>query len=105
MANMGSIFISLPAQGEPDISTQVQLVSASNTLSRLIVGPLADFVSPVASYLHSGIWSFPRKQHVSRIAFLTGASLFSVATFAWLLLGIRTQEGLWPLRYVVQGGS
>ncbi|TCD60535.1 putative monocarboxylate transporter mch1 [Steccherinum ochraceum] len=97
MANLGSIFVSLPAKSGADISTQVQLLSASNTLSRLIVGPLADFVSPVASYLHSGIWSFPRKQHVSRIAFLTGAASVSALTFLWLVLTVRTQAGMWFL--------
>ncbi|KAH8106737.1 MFS general substrate transporter [Cristinia sonorae] len=97
MANLGSIFVSLPAKHGADISTQVQLLSASNTLSRLVVGPLADFVSPVASYLHSGVWSFPRKQHVSRIAFLTCAALLSACTYLLLVLGIRSQQAMWPL--------
>jgi len=97
MANLGSIFVSLSPKDGTSVSTQVQLLSATNTLSRLIVGPLADFVSPVASYLHSGIWSFPRKQHVSRIAFLTGAALLSTGTFLWLVIHVRTQEAMWLL--------
>ncbi|CAL1704917.1 unnamed protein product [Somion occarium] len=99
MANLGSIYLSLPSSSgrSPDVSTAVQLLSASNTLTRLSVGSLADAVSPVASYVHSGIWSFPRKQHFSRIAFLFGACVLLAATCAWLEIGIRTREAIWSL--------
>ncbi|KAI0082743.1 MFS general substrate transporter [Panus rudis PR-1116 ss-1] len=99
MANLGSIYMSLPSSSgaSPDVSTAVQLLSASNTFTRLAVGPVADYVSPVASYIHTGVWSFPRKHHVSRIVFLLGACVLLAITFAWLEVGIRTREAIWSL--------
>lgn len=105
MTNLGSIYLSLPASSTAslDVSTQVQLLAASNTLSRLLVGPVADLVSPVAAYVNGGVWSFPRKQHVSRIAFLVGAALIVSLTLLFLEVGIRTREAMWPLRSVSFG--
>ena len=102
MANLGSIYLSLPTSSgaSPDVSTQVQLLSASNTLSRLLVGPVADFLSPVAAYIQGGVWSFPRKQHISRIAFLVGAAFVVSVTLFLLEVGVSTRETMWPLRSV-----
>ncbi|KAI0797721.1 major facilitator superfamily domain-containing protein [Abortiporus biennis] len=105
MANLGSIFLSLPSSSSSnssppsliDVSTQVQVLSASNTLSRLLIGPVADFLSPVAAYLQNGIWSFPRKQHISRMVFLTGAAMLLAMTFFWSEVGIKTREGMWVM--------
>lgn len=100
MTNLGSIYLSLPSSSHrsPDVSTAVQLLSASNTLTRLIAGPLADAVSPVASYVQD-VWTFPRKQHFSRVLFLFGACVLLVITFTWLEIGVRSQEAIWSLRY------
>ncbi len=100
MANLGSIYLSLPTSSaaSPDVSTQVQLLSASNTLSRLLVGPVADFLSPVAAYVHSVVWTFPRKQYISRVAFLLGAALLVSVTLVLLEAGVGTRETMWPLR-------
>jgi hypothetical protein len=110
ISNIGTIILSLPSSSSTsamaaipatDISnsTQVRLLSIANTCSRLLVGPLADFMSPVASYLPSGIRCFPRKHHVSRVAFLSAATFILAVTFFWMEVGIRSQEAVWILRY------
>ncbi len=104
MANLGSIYTSLPSSdlsAPDDVSRQVQLLSLSNTASRLVIGPLADWISPVAAYVNGGIWSFPRKQQITRMVFLTGASILLIATFGWLNVAVRSREALWPLWYVI----
>ena len=102
MTNLGSLYLSLPSSNgrSPDVSTAVQLLSASNTLTRLLVGPFADAVSPVASYVQD-VWTFPRKQHFSRVLFLSGACVLLAFTFVWLEVGIRSREAIWSLRYVI----
>ncbi|OBZ75977.1 putative transporter MCH1 [Grifola frondosa] len=99
IANLGSIVLSLPASSSAtsNVSKQVELLSFFNTMSRLVMGPLADLISPVAAYLHDGVWAFPRKRHTSRIVFLSSACLLLAATFAWLEVGVRSQETIWPL--------
>lgn len=110
ISNIGTIILSLPSSSSTstmaavpttDISnsTQVRLLSLANTCSRLLVGPLADFISPVASYLPSGIRCFPRKHHVSRVAFLSAATFILAITFFWMEVGVRSQEAVWILRY------
>jgi hypothetical protein len=84
-------------------STQVRLLSLANTCSLLLVGPLADFTSPVASYLPSGLRSFPRKHRISRVAFLSAATFLLALTFFWMEIGIRSQETVWILRYDAAG--
>ncbi|KAH8117341.1 MFS general substrate transporter [Phellopilus nigrolimitatus] len=108
IGNIGTIVLSLPSSSPVPsyISTssaasatavQVRLLSLSNTLSRLLVGPLADFVSPVASYLPSGSIYFARKHRISRIAFLSAASALLALTYSWMELCVRSREGLWVL--------
>jgi hypothetical protein len=113
ISNIGTIVLSLPISssssginvlGVPSTdvatSTQVRILSLSNTVSRLLVGPVADFVSPVASYLPNGDRSYPRKHRISRIAFLVGPTILLASTYFWMELGIRSQATLWALRYV-----
>ncbi|TDL27362.1 MFS general substrate transporter [Rickenella mellea] len=108
ISNIGTIVLSLPSKPDRNItsivppiaavtSLQVRLLSISNTVSRLLVGPLADFVSPVALYLPCGTLHYPRKHRISRIAFLSASSLMLLVTFAWMDFTIRTQQGLWAL--------
>ena len=110
ISNIGTIVLSLPtaeAVGSRTLdtstdavtSTQVRLISIANTLSRLISGPLADFTSPVASYLPDGARSYSRKHIVSRVSFLTGSALLLAAAFTVLEMGVRTQSAVWLLRY------
>ncbi|KAI0343109.1 MFS general substrate transporter [Trametopsis cervina] len=118
MANLASIFLSLPSGSETTanttIATQVQLIATANTLSRLLVGPLSDFLSPVASYVRSSgarravaseldspsaeyVYSFPRKQIISRVFFLAIFNALLLATFSFVEGFARTRESLWVL--------
>lgn len=91
LSNMGTIVLSLPSTTSQDnASNQVRILSLSNTLSRIVVGPFADFVSPSGGIV--------RKHRVSRIAFLFAASILLCVTSLWTVVGIRTQEQLWILR-------
>ncbi|KAF9821388.1 hypothetical protein IEO21_00634 [Rhodonia placenta] len=97
-SNIGLVVLSLStASGAQDISRQVQVIAVSDTLTRLLVGPFADIVSPVASYSSGGVWAFPRKPYITRIHFLATASLLFTTTFLWQILAARSQGALWPL--------
>lgn len=90
LSNMGTLVLSLPSTGSVDnTSSQVRILSLSNTFSRIVVGPFADFVSPSGGLV--------RKHRISRIAFLFAASLLLCITASWTVIGIRTQEQLWAL--------
>lgn len=104
ISNIGTIVLSLASQppstiGAPSTdvatATQVQFLSIANTLSRLVVGPLADFVSPTATA--SGTQSISRKRHVSRVAFLFFSVLVLAFTYLWMVLGVKSQVDLWAL--------
>ncbi|KAI0636820.1 MFS general substrate transporter [Trametes polyzona] len=101
VSNLGSIVLSLPSasasNASANVATQVRLLSVFNTLSRLLVGPLADVLAPVASYLDGGVWAFSRRRRLSRVVFAVATALVLAATFAWLELAVRTQEAVWPL--------
>ncbi|PIL24136.1 hypothetical protein GSI_13888 [Ganoderma sinense ZZ0214-1] len=101
VSNLGTIVLSLPPSSPggnttTNVSSQVRLLSFFNTISRLIVGPVADALAPVASRL-DGVWAFSRKRYTSRVVFMLGTSLLLALTFGWLELGVRTQESVWPL--------
>lgn len=104
VSNLGSIVLSLPHASNSGSSTtanvaqQVRLLSFFNTLSRLLVGPLADALAPVASRLDSGVWAFARRRLASRVVFMLVTSVVLAATFVYLELGVRSQEAIWPLR-------
>jgi hypothetical protein len=83
-------------------TTQVRLLSISNTLSRLISGPLADFISPLTSHI-PGDRPPSRKYRVSRVVLLSGTSLLLAGAFVYLELAIRTPDDLWILRYAALG--
>ncbi|KAG2157356.1 MFS general substrate transporter [Suillus clintonianus] len=106
ISNIGTIVLSLASQTSSAImdpstdvatATQVRFLSVANTLSRLVVGPLADFVSPIASHPPSDAQSIPRKRHVSRVAFLFFSILVLALTYSWMVLGVRSQVDLWAL--------
>lgn len=92
-SNMGTICLSLPALSHSVDATitQVRVLSLSNTLSRIFVGPFADFISPSRKVL--------RRHRVSRISFLFAASSLLFATSLWMVTGVRSQTGLWGLRW------
>ncbi|KAJ8593008.1 MFS general substrate transporter [Rhizopogon salebrosus TDB-379] len=106
ISNIGTIALSLPsypsitvaaASTDAVTATQVRLLSAANTLSCLLVGPLADFLSPAALHLPSGAQSIRRKYHVSRISILFFPILVLASTYLWMVAGVRSQEDLWAL--------
>lgn len=109
ISNIGTIVLSLCPEAisgvrslshsaETVTATQVRLISLSNTLSRLLSGPLADFVSPLTS--HDGL-THPQRYRISRVVLLSGISLLLAGTFVYLELAIRTPDGLRILRYVI----
>ena len=103
ISNIGTIVLSLPSSSTPGYSagdnaatsTQVRFLSVANTVSRLLSGPLADYTSPVPEASPAVA---PRKHLISRVAFLTGASVLLIVSFGLLETIIRTREGLWVLR-------
>ncbi|KAI6131925.1 MFS general substrate transporter [Pisolithus thermaeus] len=109
MSNIGTIVLSLPSRyfptgtfgdtpsGDIATSTQIKAISLSNTISRLVVGPLADIVSPIISHLPPGSRGVLRKHLVSRIAFLTFSSSVLICTYLWMVVGVRSQGALWVL--------
>ncbi len=92
---------SLSSSAESVTATQVRLLSISNTLSRLLSGPAADFISPLSSHVAGDRSSRSRSYRISRVVLLSCISLLLAGTFLYLELAIRTPDGLRVLRYVV----
>ncbi|KAH9079449.1 MFS general substrate transporter [Lactarius deliciosus] len=107
ISNIGTIVLSLNSGRTVSIggsssaaaatATQVRLISISNTLSRVVVGPLADLISPVTSRASGDSPSSPQRYRVSRVALLSFVPLLLVGTFLYLELAIRTPGDLWIL--------
>ncbi|GJJ12066.1 hypothetical protein Clacol_006307 [Clathrus columnatus] len=110
MANIGTIALALPTTQGTEITagpfansttvtsvatTQVRLLSFSNTISRITTGPMADFISPVASYLRPGLLVLPRQHKISRVVFLFGSCLLMTISFLWMVFVIQVQEQIW----------
>ena len=111
ISNIGTIVLSLNSErtssiGDPSsaaaaTATQVRLISVSNTLSRVISGPLADLISPVTSRASGELSSSPQRYRISRVALLSLIPLLLAGTFLYLELAIRAPSDLWILRYAV----
>jgi hypothetical protein len=107
ISNIGTIVLSLPPSSSSSginvlgVPSTDSATSTQVTISRLLVGPVADYVSPVASYLPNGDRTYPRKHRVSRIAFLVGSTILLACTYFWMEIGIRSQAAVWALRYVL----
>lgn len=86
--------MSLPSSAETVTATQVRLISISNTLSRLLSGPLADFIAPLTGYIPGDVSTPPRRYRISRVTLLSGASLLLAGTFVYLDLAIRNPDDL-----------
>jgi hypothetical protein len=109
ISNIGTIVLSLNAErissiGDPSsaaaaTATQVRLISISNTLSRVVSGPLADLISPVTSRASGESSSSPQRYRISRVALLSLIPLLLAGTFLYLELAIRVPDDLWILRY------
>ncbi|KAF5365701.1 hypothetical protein D9758_003255 [Tetrapyrgos nigripes] len=103
-SNVGTMVLSLPSSTlrstitvENTASIQVKMLSIANTLSRLLVGPFADFLSPANEYPTQSF----RKHWISRIAFLSFAAIMLSATCLWMLVYVQIQQDLWVLRFGV----
>jgi hypothetical protein len=112
ISNIGTIVAALPSSTSAEVISdassamlntprQVRLISIANTLTRILVGPLADYVSPVASYLPNGTVVRARKHRISRVFFPCLSAIILVLTFLWTSFGITTQSGLFILRCVL----
>lgn len=110
ISNLGTIVLSLPPNMPADYprstssdhatSEQVRLLSFFNTLSRIVIGPLADFVSPVALCSAAGGLVYPRDHRVSRVIFLTLPALLLGFIFVWMEFGVVSRETVRTLRFV-----
>ncbi|KAJ6630679.1 MFS general substrate transporter [Mycena sp. CBHHK59/15] len=102
MSNVGTIVLSLPSVSATVSSEnsntasllQVKILAISNTVTRLLAGPIADFLSPAPSSV-SG--TLPRKHYISRIVFLVGAAAVLGFTFLWMEFYVRAQADIWVL--------
>ncbi|KAF9453242.1 MFS general substrate transporter [Macrolepiota fuliginosa MF-IS2] len=106
ISNIGTIVAALPADSSDSFGStyamdntpqQVRMISIANTFTRIFIGPLADYVSPVASYLPNGTVVHARKHRISRISFLFGSATLLALTFFYASTGIKTQGSLWIL--------
>jgi hypothetical protein len=108
ISNIGGISMSLPhslphSTARPtirgsSIAFQVKLISIANTGARILVGILADFISPAATYLPTGVLAFPKEPVISRFVFLFGSAILLLVTFIWMDIGVQIQGNLWALR-------
>ena len=112
ISNIGTIVLSLPGQAiSPALvdasspaavaAAQVRILSIFNTLSRLLMGFLADIISPVPSRTIDRNRGFLNKHLISRIAFLAFPAAILVCTYTWMVIGVREQASIWALRSVL----
>lgn len=116
MSNIGTIVLGVPIspnisrspgfpgasthQGDSSstASTQVRLLSLSNTLSRLVTGPLADYLAPVGLLnATTGALQFPSHRRISRLLFLLLAALVLSLSYFWMAAGVRTQQDIYAV--------
>jgi hypothetical protein len=102
LSNVGSIVLSLPSASVTAYSgssgaaaLQVKALAISNTVTRLLTGPIADFVSPVVISEPPS----PRKHYISRAVFLVVPAVVLALTSLWMEVAVRSQADLWVLRY------
>lgn len=114
MSNIGTIVLGVPvgpnSRSSPTYpgaytvdtsstaSTQVRLTSLSNTLSRLVTGPLADYLAPVG-LLNSvtGVLHFPSHRRFSRLLFPLLSALVMSLSYLWMTVGVRTQQDIYAV--------
>jgi hypothetical protein len=72
------------------------MFATANTVSRLVIGPIADSISPVVSDARDG------RSRVGRVYIMSATVLLLFSIFVWMDVGVRSQEALWVLRYNLQ---
>jgi hypothetical protein len=100
ISNIGTIIMALPQSSTGRLSglsidgspaaDQVKILSISNTVSRIVFGSLADFVSPVEV--------LSRKVRINRFVFLSGSASLLSLIFLWMAVGVETRQQVWLLR-------
>jgi len=102
LGNIGTIVLGVPETRDGIYSlpkaggaTQVRLLSLSNTIARLLCGPLADYLAPVPLAHPTGELYFPRKRYFSRLLFLSAACGIMVAAYLWMAAGVVSQRDIY----------
>ncbi|KAF8212358.1 MFS general substrate transporter, partial [Mycena galopus ATCC 62051] len=101
ISNVGSIVLSLPSESAALLSEssgaaalQVKTLAIANTATRLLVGPMADFLSPIVT---SELLPSERKHYTSRVVFLLVPAVVLACTFFWMDLFVQSQADVWVL--------
>jgi len=98
MTNIGTIAISLSTSTLVSAPLQVRLISASNTISRLITGPLADYLSPMSmSSSEAVVLPLAGARTMSRSVFVCSFAIIMTASYLWMAFGVSTESGIWAL--------
>jgi len=105
ISNAGSIVLSLPPSvsvlDSPTVVTaqQVRLLSFSNTVSRLLIGSIADWMSPIGrqSREDTDEPNVRRRKFTSRVMLLAVFSITLSAAFAYGAGGVKSRSQMWPL--------
>jgi len=98
MSNIGTIIASFdlpPTQQQLNAGPQIRLLSFSNTISRLLIGLIADIVSPIPTKGSDNNSIFSRTRVVSRTAFVWLSCLVLLVSFCWMGFGVRSPDELW----------
>ncbi|KAJ7685074.1 MFS general substrate transporter [Mycena polygramma] len=100
ISNVGTIVLSLPPASSSVFSGssgaaafQVKVLAITNTVTRLLIGPIADYVSPMTS----GPLPTHRKHYISRAVFLAGPAAVLALSFLWMEVVVRSQADIWVL--------
>ncbi|KAF9001869.1 major facilitator superfamily domain-containing protein [Cyathus striatus] len=103
ISNIGTIVLALSPvpptfypQQELATARQVRLLSLSNTVTRLVVGPVADFMSPVVAISLSDVFRFSRSC-LSRVMFLSGPAVLISMTFVSMNIWVTSRGNIWVL--------
>lgn len=104
ISNVGTIVASFAVTSSSSgvsAASQVQLLSLSNTLSRLITGPIADFTSPIPiahpQPTRLGERQFHPKRLVTRVAFVQLSAVLLLVAFGWMTVGVVSAKGVWVM--------
>ncbi|PVG02278.1 MFS general substrate transporter [Serendipita vermifera] len=76
-------------------AVQVRLLSLSNTIARLLTGPLADYLAPAPLAHPHGEVYFPRKRYFSRLVFLSASCALMIGAYLWMAAGVISQRDIY----------
>ncbi|KAG8967926.1 putative monocarboxylate transporter mch1 [Tulasnella sp. 419] len=98
IGNVATIVVSLPKAESPKltvipniVSSQVQIISISNTLSRLIAGPLIDIFCP------SPFATDARRPWPGRVGIIASAAMLLGTAYAYMATLVKFQSQVWLL--------